>query len=274
MDTARNPEWVTAFDWRRAGSEDRNMARLSERLLHASQERLDLPDPANGPDYLAFGRYIATLREARGWSRVELAEQAGIDPLAVPLVEHAALTIQECSPGLVARLARAFSLAVEDLAVNPIPMRPIVPAPQSLSSWLRERLAGLLVPLAPQAGPAYRGAVPAPTGTPAGTAALLAHGVLSRPLALPGLQHAFGGRQLEILPTLEAANPPQPGVGHVVIRLVDTEGVPVAGVRVELELAGLPFAAAAPTDAAGVARILDVPLEMLAAADHLELRLG
>jgi hypothetical protein len=138
---ASSPEWVTAFDWERAGPPTGYAATLSRRLLAALQAREGLRDDlADGDEAAAFGRYVAALRRARGWSRPHLAAQAGVDPLAVALLEEAALTTQELSPGLVARLARAFGMSVQELVINPVPQRtPVEAGPMSgagcVSAW-------------------------------------------------------------------------------------------------------------------------------------------
>src|SRR5579883_863911 len=288
---ASSPDWVTTFDWQRAGPDAGSGATLSRRLLAALQAREGLRDElADSEEAASFGRYIAVLRRTRGWSRPRLAEQAGVDPLAIALLEEAALTLQELSPGLVARLAHAFGLSVQQLAINPAPQRQAVEAQPDFGRWLRGRLAGLLTGPALAPSPAWRGG-PAPgrttdlAGLPTvrgdaagampeeGTA--LSAGSLGEVLALPEQTLVReDGTALQALPTLEPADPPLAGLAVLRVRLLDAQGAPVAGRSVELEMGGLPFVSPEPTDARGTTLIPDLPLEMLGSLERLDLRLS
>jgi len=143
----QTPEWITAFDWEHADAQTRSGATVSARLVKALQERtLTTGNLANTAEATEFGRYVAALRRARNWSRGQLAEVAGIDPLAVPLLEQAALTPQELSPGLVGRMARAFNIPIEALPVNPAPQRTAITEPHHFGQWLRQVLSGAIAP--------------------------------------------------------------------------------------------------------------------------------
>lgn len=271
---ASSPDWITSFDWERAGPQAGSAATLSRRLLAALQARDGLRDDlADGEEAAAFGRYVAALRRARRWSRPQLAEQAGVDPLAIALLEEATLTTQELSPGLVARLARAFGMSAQELAINSAPQREAVEVQPGFGRWLRERLAGLLAQPVLAPSPVWRGSHAAP-GVVDGEGTVLAAGSLSGVLALPEqtlIQD--NGAALQALPTLDPTDPPLAGLATLRVRLLDARGAPVAGLSVELEMAGLPFVSTEPTDARGITRIPDLPLEMLSALEHLDLRL-
>ncbi len=272
---ASSPDWVTTFDWQWAGPDAGSGATLSRRLLVALREREGLRDElADGEEEASFGRYIAALRHARGWSRPHLAEQAGVDPLAIALLEQAALTTQELSPGLVARLARAFGLSVQELAINPVPQRRAAESRADFGRWLRERLAGLLTGPAFASSPVWRGDHAAVETSPEqGTA--LSGGSVAGVLGLPEQTLLReNGAVLQALPTLEPTDPPQAGLATLRVRLLDGQGAPAPGLTVELEMAGLPFVSPEPTDDRGITLIPGLPLEMLAALDRLDLRLS
>jgi transcriptional regulator with XRE-family HTH domain len=59
-----------------------------------------------------FGHGVRQLREARGWSQEQLAEQAGLNRSFVGEVERGEVTV---SLSTVAKLARAFELAPSTL---------------------------------------------------------------------------------------------------------------------------------------------------------------
>jgi transcriptional regulator with XRE-family HTH domain len=274
MNPMHSADWITAFDWSGADARAHSEGDLSMRLLRVLPAREGLSDLADSPEATAFGRYTAALRHARGWSRTRLAEQARIDPLAVLLLEEAALTTQELSPGLVARLARAFDIPVSQLAVNPLPERPLIDAARpSFGRWLREQIAALAAGtgplLAPQ--PRYRGL--AEHGAEERMGAPPAPDLLRQPLPLPEQSLTTrDGRTLQASPTLTPTSPPQRGIADLLVLLRDTQGRPVPGINLELELEGLPFVGAAPSDAQGALRIPDLPLELLATLEQLDLR--
>lgn len=270
MDRFHTADWITAFDWTGGDAFLPSEAALSARLLSALPARALLRALADSAEAAAFGRYITALRHARGWNRTQLARQAGIDPLTVPLLEQSALTRQELSPDLVARLARAFGIPVPELAINPVSARlaPVDTHP-SFGRWLREQLAGISSrssPLhAPQ--PSYRGLSEEGAGAPP------LPDMLVRPLPLPAQElTARDGRLLHAALTLAPGSPPQRGIADLVVHLRDVHEEPVAGIELELELEGLPFICDAPSSAVGALRIPDLPLEMLAGVAYLTLQ--
>jgi transcriptional regulator with XRE-family HTH domain len=274
MKSMHTADWITAFDWSDAAAHAGTEAELSTRLLVALPNREGVGELADSAEAAAFGRYVAALRHARGWSRTQLAEQAGIDPIAVPLLEEAALTTQELSPGLVSRLARALEIPLEDLVINPLAERLIVEAPRmAFGRWLREQL---------QALSAGAGLLPAPRLIYRGISdraeedrlSEQVRGLLVQPLPLPEQVLTMpDGRMLQVSPTLIPVSPPQPGIADLLVLVQDTQGKPVSGIALEVELAGLPFVGTVPSDTQGVLRIPDVSLELLARLERLDLRL-
>lgn len=148
--------WALAYDWEHPGDEVRDSDLLSLRLAGALRERrASTGRVAPDPDKERFGRYVEGLRRARGWTRIELARRAAIDPLAVPLLENAMLTVDEVTP-LVPRVARAFGLSIQELAVSPFPRRPeqaperTAPAPRAgASQTIREKIRVVATLIAP-----------------------------------------------------------------------------------------------------------------------------
>jgi transcriptional regulator with XRE-family HTH domain len=274
MKSRHTPDWITAFNWSDAAAHGGTEAELSKRLLAALPNREDVGELADSAEAVAFGRYVAGLRHARGWNRTQLAEQAGIDPIAVPLLEEAALTTQELSPGLVSRLARALEIPVKDLVINPLAERLIVEAPRMpFGRWLREQLSALS---------AGAGLLPSPRLTYRGISdraeedrvSEQVRGLLVQPLPLPEQVLTMpDGRMLQVSPTLIPVSPPQPGIADLLVLVQDTQGKPVSGIALEVELAGLPFVGTVPSDTQGVLRIPDVSLELLARLERLDLRL-
>src|SRR5215203_1380400 len=70
---------------------------------------------------LEIGERVFELRDARGWSQVELAERAGINPATVTHVETGKV---QPRLGTLRRLARAFGVDVEELSPPPKPPPP------------------------------------------------------------------------------------------------------------------------------------------------------
>jgi hypothetical protein len=165
-------------------------------------------------------------------------------------------------------LAHAFAIREQDLAINPLPERPIVASGRpTFGCWLRDRLAALSTggALHPEPRLSYRGS--------AADDLLPSSEALLRPLALPDQALTTeDGRTLQLAPTLAPTNPPSRGVADLLVLVRDMQGAPVAGVELELELDDLPFAGDAPSDAQGSLRIPDLPLDMLTTLESLELR--
>jgi hypothetical protein len=188
------------------------------------------------------------------------------------LLEEAALSTQELSPGLVSRLARALEIPVEDLVINPLPERLILEAPQTtFGRWLREQIVALSAgsSLLPLPRPSYRGL--SESGAEERMGAPPIPTLLLRPLALPDQELTTrDGRTLQAAMTPAPSSPPLRDIADLLVLLRDEQGGPVAGV--ELELEGLPFVGPAPSDATGTLRIPDLPLALLAALERLDLR--
>jgi transcriptional regulator with XRE-family HTH domain len=120
-----DPAWPLIFDWTRTGPEARDAAQLSLALSTFLQRRQPRSLPTEPiEETIRFGHYVRALREARGWSRQQLAERANLHPLAVALLESAALSEAELSATLVSRIAMAFDKPVRDLDLNPLAIVP------------------------------------------------------------------------------------------------------------------------------------------------------
>jgi transcriptional regulator with XRE-family HTH domain len=243
---------MTNFDWEQASDDDRDSEKLSDRLVATLPARK--PDDAStrgSPEARQFGKYVAALRRARGWSRPELAEHARIDPLTVPLLENGVLPAADLTPALVERVAEAFDIPSYELAISPFPAEGRG-AFAAFGAWLADALAPLLRP----ASVGYLGGI---------RGAELGHrdgelvgeqDVLTAPLPLPEVEVTLppDGRPGRVLSTLEPGDPPEAGAADIQLRVLDAEDRPVTGVVVELELQGLPYTST-PTDEDGLARV-------------------
>ena len=261
-------DWAVTFDWQQAGASAYDSSALAQRLLAALQEREPLLDRLDTSEEAArFGRYVTALRRARGWTRPTLAEQAGIDPVAVALLEEAGLTSEELSERLVQQVAGAFGIPANELAVHPSPQaaEATVPQPGGFGAWLRPVLQPLLAPARIALRAQYLGATRG--GAPAAP-----REVLTSPLPLPEQTVTLpDGRQARMVPTLEPGIPPEPGAADLLVHVLDNNGNAVPDVTVVLELEGLPFESL-PSDSDGMARIEGIPFDMAFALPDLELR--
>lgn len=138
-----DPAWTISFDWVHAEPDVHDSAWLSV-ALSAFVRQCSRPQLQPTEETIRFGRYIRAMREARRWSRTELAERANLHPFAVALLESASLTEAEFSPALVSRIAMAFGKSVRDLDLNPLAIMPLPDAQPFGSSLARhlDRLAG------------------------------------------------------------------------------------------------------------------------------------
>lgn len=109
--TINSNSWITQFDWSAAGPEAHDPHVLSARLAAMLPARSAYVAPlARSAAARRLGRSVATARSARGWSRTMLAECAGVDPVAIPLLETAALFVDELTPEIVRRIADALDV--------------------------------------------------------------------------------------------------------------------------------------------------------------------
>lgn len=262
MDMRNDAEWITAFDWQAAGAEARDDGALSARLtrvLLARQPRR----PASGTDTgegRRFGRFVATMRRERGWTRPELAERARVDPVAVALLENGALDEEELTPEVVRRVVTAFGLPVRALPIPPYPLPGLDAVADiggsrqaSFGAWLAGMLGGLTEGM--RSAGAWRGEA------------------LTLPVALPEQSIALpGGRMGTMYVMLEPAQLPTSDTADVHMRLVDDVGQPAVGVVAQVDLGGQVFRSRQ-TDETGVARIGEIPLGLLVAVEQVALPL-
>jgi transcriptional regulator with XRE-family HTH domain len=260
------PGWATSFPWERYGAAAQDEAFVSPRLSNWLQRAGSAPAQEEAPQTLRrFGRYMAALRETHGWSRLQVAREAGIDPLAVPLLEHGLLPVSEVTPELVRRLAAAFRIPLHQLAINPLPQPDdgLSPARDGFGVWLKSVLQLALGPrLALSSG---------------GTLSSLdsAVPVADRPEVLPQPVELPEQAVIVMLPdgpaagkarlVLEAGQPSQRGAADLHVRLLDDGNMPLVNMQVLLDLEGLPYQSEQPTDARGVTRLRKLPLAVLAA---------
>jgi transcriptional regulator with XRE-family HTH domain len=85
----------------------------------------------------AFGRRLAALREARGWSKTELAKRSGLDPSSVSRLEAGERTPES---GTVDALAAA-------LAISPVERERLIASAGLRSAALNDPLVTELIEL-------------------------------------------------------------------------------------------------------------------------------
>jgi transcriptional regulator with XRE-family HTH domain len=255
--------WVTGFDWQQAPADARDDEALSRRLVGALRDR-EVQGMRVIPSTMAlqFGRYILALRLARHWTRPQLAERADIDPLAVALLEEAALTEDELDRTLVQRLAQAFDILERDLVITPFPQETPTPE-ENVGAWLAGALHDLPASPTPTPTPAARGG--------GGGLATTTRSTLARPVALPDQTIQLpNGRAGQALLVVEPGDPPEDGAADLHIRLLDEEDRPIVGVTVEVDLESLAFRSG-PTNVRGITRITGLPLDALLRQERLVL---
>ena len=121
--------WVTDFDWSSPDFQDYTSGRLTTDLAKYLAEKAPnwgYSDKSTSLKFKQFGRYIEALRKAAKLTRPELAKRAGLNPVAVPLLELGALERQELTPEVVERVADVFGIPQHQLAINPTDTEPPV----------------------------------------------------------------------------------------------------------------------------------------------------
>ncbi len=264
--------WATAFDWEQEGREATQETFVSSRLLKwLQQEGATTSRDPNTP-MARFGRYVKALRETRGWSRLELAKAAAIDPLAVPLLENAALPESELTYNLVYRLTDAIGIARRDIAIWPFPSAVPVPVQrQNFGAQIRASLRDLL--RTPVARRVTLGGDIRQQAAVSGEDSDLETGLLERSMALPIIAVALpDGRTVSVQSALTSGDPPRGGVADVQLRVLDDSDTPVPGLIASIEIEGLPLSSAR-TDEQGTATVKGVLLVKLAGLEQFAVKL-
>jgi transcriptional regulator with XRE-family HTH domain len=257
-----DPTWPLRFDWVQAGPEARDPAGLSVALSAFLQRRTSIRTQTEATT--RFGRYVRALREARQWSRPQLAERANLHPLAVALLESAALTEAELSAALVSRIAMAFGTSVRDLDLNPLAIVPpwgMQPFGPSLARHL-ERLADYEPDRAPTRS---RTVAEEPVTYQVRTDTEAAHVQLPHTLQLPSQRLALphGGAATASL----VLEPARSNDGDLLLRIwvQDEQDTPLPGILLAVDLDDRRYHLHQATDDQGGATLSLVPASLLTA---------
>ncbi len=259
--------WPLAFDWVDADRDPRHHLRRLSILL--SRRRANLPPEGQR----RLGALLSGLRHGTGRSLVDAAADAGIDPVALALLEHGQLRVEEVSTVLLERLAWGFHTAEAHLASLLGATDDGVPSGRSPVD-----LRGLVAVLSREAEPSAHSVAllgaPVPVDGPSGRDGWT---VLGSPLACVPV--AIGTHGFTAAPTIRPDARRRAGFATVVAVVRDRTASPVADLAVRLAIeddADLPgLDPSAVTDEHGVALITDVWLPDLVrcAGDGLRLPL-
>lgn len=271
----RTAAWTCTYRADDDGTLARDPAFHAWRLAALMGDDAPAADPPPGAGRL--GEFVATIRAARGLSRVDLAatvDGAGLDPAALALLEHGRLSGEEVGPVLLGRVAMAMGTplrvleALRDgapgLATPAVAEREPV-AVRSID-WVRRAL-GAILPASPGLAVAL--------GTPGVDdeerridLAIDSHAI-DGPVPLPVFTDVRdgAGADFTVVPVIVPEAHPLPGACGVEAHVRDAIGRPAAGRRLRLQVLNIPGLEdeepTATTGDDGVARFDRVPLARL-----------
>jgi len=284
--------WPLAYDWERSTDDHRlHVRRLSIFLAHRSTR-------AASEEVRHLGEFLAGIRRGSDRTIISVASEAGIDPVALSLLENGGLRVDELSQAMVDRLAWAVRTTPDHLrsvtraGLQARPFETGSP-PEHAQSTVDPDLGNLLAVLSiatrrpelPVAMLGWTGSTVNPDSNrlqgpepgSGGQGSSLSTRVLTHVLACsPFTVSMPDGGSLHLAPTIRPDSDRRPGHAEVIIGVRDNAARPVDDLEVRLVLRSDTLPGSDPsavTNASGSARVRDVWLPDLIQATRDGLRL-
>ena len=284
--------WPLTYDWERSTDDHRlHVRRLSIFVAHRSTW-------AASEEVRHLGEFLAGIRRGSDRTIISVASEAGIDPVALSLLENGGLHVDELSQAMVDRLAWAVRTTpdhLRSLTRTGLQARPFEPGspPAHAQSTVEPDLGNLLAVLSiarrrpelPVAMLGWTGSMVNPDSNrlqgpepgSRGQGSSLSTKVLTHVLACSPITVSISdGSSLHLAPTIRPDSDRRPGHAEVIIGVRDHAARPVDDLEVRLVLRSDALPGSDPsavTNASGTARVRDVWLPDLIQATRDGLRL-